>query len=280
MISDRPGWTTSSIWTRSSPTSREIAHASAPRPFTSERQVAPRTAGIVAAPSSSAAAASRSRAPMVPLYRYDRPYPSTRSGSILTLILVSVGFRHGYSSFPRYFFASPSICASAPSVVSAARPLTDTQRYASSGSTTRSDTRASSRRYRSLARPTAVLNDNSSPSTSTQTTVECGEPSGRSVVTAPTYGCSRNRFCSFVSVATASLVPGAARISPRASRARSRSCGRPGAGSRPCGGPLATPLRQLDEFALELPDSGDEQPSRRVQLAPRLQGARVLLGRL
>src|SRR5205085_9899353 len=51
--------------------------------------------------------------------------------------------------------------------------------------------RGSRRRWRSLARPAAVLKL-SSPSASTQTIVECGEPSCRSVVTVPTKGCSRN----------------------------------------------------------------------------------------
>src|SRR3954466_10243070 len=51
--------------------------------------------------------------------------------------------------------------------------------------------RGSRRRWRSLARPGAVLKL-SSPSASTQTIVECGEPSCRRVVTVPTKGCSRN----------------------------------------------------------------------------------------
>src|SRR5437870_10814494 len=69
MISERPGCTTSSIWTRSSPTSREIAHACASRMSTSARQVAARAAGTEGAPSSAAdARASRSGAGTVLLY--------------------------------------------------------------------------------------------------------------------------------------------------------------------------------------------------------------------
>ena len=37
-----------------------------------------------------------------------------------------LGLRHGYSSWPRYFFASLSIWSSAPSVVSSAVPLSAT----------------------------------------------------------------------------------------------------------------------------------------------------------
>ena len=47
--------------------------------------------------------------------------------------------------------------------------------------------RGSRRRWRSLARPAAVLKL-SSPSASTQTIVECGEPSCRSVVTVHDLG--------------------------------------------------------------------------------------------
>src|SRR5258708_15460762 len=45
---------------------------------------------------------------------------------------------------------------------------------------------------RSFARPTAVLKERFPLSMSTQTTVECGEPSLRRVVATPTNGCSRN----------------------------------------------------------------------------------------
>src|SRR5437763_16189094 len=50
--------------------------------------------------------------------------------------------------------------------------------------------RESWRRYRSFARPTAVLNVTTPSSASTQTIVLCGEPSGRRVVAVPTYGFS------------------------------------------------------------------------------------------
>ena len=46
----------------------------------------------------------------------------TCSGEILTFTRVSAALRNGYSSLPRYFFASLSIWRSAPSVVSSARP--------------------------------------------------------------------------------------------------------------------------------------------------------------
>jgi hypothetical protein len=46
--------------------------------------------------------------------------------------------------------------------------------------------------YRGLARPYAVLKETPSSSTSTQTTVVCGEPSGRRSVIVPTNGFSRN----------------------------------------------------------------------------------------
>jgi hypothetical protein len=48
--------------------------------------------------------------------------------------------------------------------------------------------RGSWRRYRSFARPTAVLNVTTPSSASTQTIVLCGEPSGRNVVTVATNG--------------------------------------------------------------------------------------------
>ena len=57
-----------------------------------------------------------------------RPVVSTRSGRITTVMRSSSGLRHGYSSWPRYFFASLSIWSSAPSVVSSAVPLTETHR--------------------------------------------------------------------------------------------------------------------------------------------------------
>ena len=60
----------------------------------------------------------------------------TCSGVIRTFRRVSSGFRHGYSSLPRYFFASLSICGSAPSVVSSARPSIAIHLWSSFGSTT------------------------------------------------------------------------------------------------------------------------------------------------
>src|SRR5512133_416747 len=107
-----------------------------------------------------------------------------------TVIRCSSGLRQGYSSWPRYFFASLSIWSSAPSVVSSAVPLTATHLYVFSGSTTSSEIRGSRRRWRSFARPTAVLKP-TSPLASTQTIVECGEPSWRRVVTVTTKGCCR-----------------------------------------------------------------------------------------
>jgi hypothetical protein len=47
----------------------------------------------------------------------------------------------------------------------------------------------------------AVLNVGTPSSTSTQTTVEWGEPSSRSVVTIPTKGLSRNSSCFSVNFA-------------------------------------------------------------------------------
>ena len=55
-----------------------------------------------------------------------KPEASTCWGVIRTVMRSSSGLRHGYSSWPRYFFASRSIWPSAPSVVSSAVPLTAT----------------------------------------------------------------------------------------------------------------------------------------------------------
>src|SRR6185437_16208961 len=106
-------------------------------------------------------------APILRTTQSSKPDASTLSGSITTLTRCSAGFRHGYSSLPRYFFASLSIWASAPDSVTSAGPLTATHLYVLFGS-----------------------------STSTQTIVECGEPSARNVVTVPTNGfSSRNDRC-------------------------------------------------------------------------------------
>src|SRR6266545_5990851 len=60
----------------------------------------------------------------------------------------------------------------------------------------RTDTRGSCSRCVGFARPRAVLNETLPSSTSTQTTVECGEPSSRKVVAIPTKGFSaRNCRC-------------------------------------------------------------------------------------
>src|SRR4051812_19120357 len=105
-----------------------------------------------------------------------------------------------------YFFASLSICASAPSSVTSVEPLIATHLYASFGSTTRSDARGSRSRCSGFARPVAVLNETFPSSTSTQTTVECGEPSPRSVVTTPTNGFS-SRNCRSLSFSAATSPP-------------------------------------------------------------------------
>src|SRR5947208_2819040 len=53
--------------------------------------------------------------------------PCTRSGTTLYMMRTSPGRRNGYLSWPRYFFASASMCASAPrSVASTTRPRTCT----------------------------------------------------------------------------------------------------------------------------------------------------------
>ena len=84
----------------------------------------------------------------------------------------SSALRNGYSSLPRYFFASRSIWPSAPSVVSDARPSTAIHLYASFGSITTSEMRGSCSRFDGFARPYAVLKETSPFSWSTQTTVE------------------------------------------------------------------------------------------------------------
>src|SRR4029450_13558055 len=124
--------------------------------------------------------------------RYSSPYESMCSGRMRTLRRVSSGLRHGYSSSPRYFFASLSICASAPSVVNSAVPLIASQRYWSCGSTASHERRGSRLRCLGLARPSAVLKPGPLSSTSTHTRVVWGEPSSRSVVSAPADGWSRN----------------------------------------------------------------------------------------
>src|SRR4051794_634180 len=83
--------------------------------------------------------------------------------------------------------------------------------------------RGSRRRWRSLARPAAVLKL-SSPSASTQTIVECGEPSCRSVVTVPTKGCPRNVRALSSRVAM-DLLSVAARLVARCELAASRGNG-------------------------------------------------------
>src|SRR6476619_399575 len=123
-----------------------------------------------------------------------KPDASTLSGSITTLTRCSAGFRHGYSSLPRYFFASLSICASAPDSVTSAGPLTATHLYVLFGSTTSSEARGSFSRCSVFARPRAVLNETFPSSTSTQTIVECGEPSALNVVAVPTNGFSSRNF--------------------------------------------------------------------------------------
>ena len=57
-----------------------------------------------------------------------------------------------------------------------------------------SEARGSCSRCRGFARPSAVLNETLPSSTSTQTIVECGDPSARSVVTTPTNGFSSRNF--------------------------------------------------------------------------------------
>src|SRR4030095_11205247 len=42
---------------------------------------------------------------------------NTRSGCIFRIILFSIGVGKGYLSTPRYFFASLSVCSTAPSLV-------------------------------------------------------------------------------------------------------------------------------------------------------------------
>src|SRR5215212_5342906 len=81
-----------------------------------------------------------------------------------------------------YFFASRSICSTAPSVVtSSTRPLTMASRQAFFGSTTLTATRGSRRMFFSFWLPSIVLIRTCSPSVSTHTWVIWGEPSGMSV---------------------------------------------------------------------------------------------------
>src|SRR4030095_9729233 len=55
---------------------------------------------------------------------------NTRSGFILRIILFSIGVGKGYLSTPRYFFASLSVCSTAPSLVfSITLPLINTILY-------------------------------------------------------------------------------------------------------------------------------------------------------
>src|SRR5215208_4405909 len=97
------------------------------------------------------------------------------------------------------------MCSSAPSVWSVTRPESDTHLYWFAGSTTRTAARGSSRRWRSLARPIAVLNHTSPSTSSIQTTVECGDPSFRNVVTFAVNAFSRrNARCSSFRFATPS----------------------------------------------------------------------------
>src|SRR5215204_5106692 len=99
------------------------------------------------------------------------------------------------------------MCSSASSCWSDTVPLTATHRYWFAGSRTSTETRGSVRRLLSLARPTAVLNHTSPSTSSIQTTVECGDPSGRSVVAVAGKALSRmNALCSSVKVAAAVFV--------------------------------------------------------------------------
>src|SRR5207253_10767445 len=98
---------------------------------------------------------------------------------------------------PRYFFASLSICASAPSSVSSAGPLTATHLNESFGSTISSEARGSRSRCFVFARPRAVLKETFPSSTSTQTIVAWGDPSARRVVTTPTFGLSSRNLRGF-----------------------------------------------------------------------------------
>src|ERR671932_808316 len=92
--------------------------------------------------------------------------------------------------------------SSAPSVCIVAGPETAIHLNWFCGSTTISAARGSRRKCRSFARPTAVLIQISPSFSSNQTTVECGEPSRRSVVTTPGNGLSRmNARCAAVKVA-------------------------------------------------------------------------------
>src|SRR5581483_4876964 len=55
--------------------------------------------------------------------RHDQPFEWTLTGSIVTSTRFSPGWRPGYLSWPRYFFAILSMCASAPaSVMLTTRP--------------------------------------------------------------------------------------------------------------------------------------------------------------
>src|SRR6185295_12736227 len=69
--------------------------------------------------------------------------------------------------------------------------------YVLFGSTTSSEARGSLSRCSVFARPRAVLNETLPSSTSTQTIVECGEPSARNVVAVPTNGFSSRNFRCF-----------------------------------------------------------------------------------
>src|SRR5580765_5216839 len=181
---------------------REIVQERAPTTSTYARAKAPRRPGTVCcARRRSAAAASSGWSTLTPpilrTTQSSKPDASTLSGSITTLTRCSAGFRHGYSSLPRYFFASLSIWASAPDSVTLAGPLTATHLYVLFGSTTSSEARGSFSRCSVFARPRAVLNETLPSSTSTQTIVECGEPSARNVVAVATNGFSSRNFRCF-----------------------------------------------------------------------------------
>ena len=108
------------------------------------------------------------------------------SGVTVTITRRSPGWRYGYLSSPRYFWASLSMCSNAPSSVILAVPVDgDVARLRVSAGSTVTETRGSRRRWRSLARPIDVLKMTCSPSVSIQTGVACGEPSSRSVTTVP-----------------------------------------------------------------------------------------------
>src|SRR5436190_20180920 len=84
--------------------------------------------------------------------------PLTTSGWMEIFTRCSAGWRNGYSSSSRYFFAIASMCSSAPScVISSTWPRTITASYGLSGSVAASATRESLRTLRGLTRPSALF---------------------------------------------------------------------------------------------------------------------------